>query len=388
LQLLGSVLGELARYDEAEVAFRGAIGIYGDLHGEGYGQLAESENELGLMLLHKGDLDGAEAALRSSLAGVRKLYGAQSNNAWAVESNLFRVLEMKGQFADVLPQRTEMIDQEKKVLGDSRPDSIAFHTNMLGVDYRELGRFDEAVAAFREALAIWAKIQGANTEANSVNPLANLGITLVLQGDYAQAEAALRGALAIQQKHELPSSQWLNATRGELGNLLRLQHRPAEAVHELREAIAAMTAVAAESGSKPNPFLCALQARLAEAELDAGSPADAHVQAVEALALARLALPSGNYRLGMPLFALARAKLALGKPAEAEPLLHEALTLRSPVHPPADPRVLEVDVTLVNSLAAQGKTEQAKELTAQIRPLLDASKSPYADDLRARLAAH
>ena len=387
LQLLGSVLGELARYDDSEAAFRDAIEIYRRLHGNNHSTLGNSYSELGQMLLHKGDLNGAENALRAAFEVADQLYGSESQEAWTSQSNMLRVLEVKGEFADVLPQRLRMREQEQKALAETRPESLAFHANLIGVDYRELGQFDEAVAAFREASSIWAKIQGANTEASSANPLINLGVTLVLQGRYDEAESALRGGMEIEQKYELPSSQWLNLTRGELGNLMRLQHRYPAALRELGEAVAALAAVAGKSGSQQSAILSLLQARLAETQLDAGSLAEAHVTAVEALALARTALPSENYRLGVPLFALARAKLALGRPNEAESLLREALSVRSPPHPVEDPRVLEVKVSLAAALAALGQGAESRALVSEVEAPLKASSSPYATDLRTRLTS-
>jgi len=387
LQLLGSVLGELARYDDSEVAFRNAIEIYRRLHGNAHSTVANTYNELGQMLLHKGDLDGAEDALTAAFEVADQLYGSESQEAWTTQSNVLRVLEVKGEFGKVLPQRLRMREREQHALAETRPESLAFHANLLGVDYRELGQFDQAVAAFREASSIWAKIQGTDTEASSSNPLINLGVTLVLQGRYDDAESALRAGLAIEQKYELPSSQWLNLTRSDLGNLMRLQHRYPEALRELGEAVVALSSVAGNSGSQTGAILSTLQARLAETQLDAGSPAEAHATAVEALALARTALPSGNYRLGTALFALARAKLALGRPDEAEPLLREALSVRSPPHPVDDPRVLEVKVSLAAALAALGRGAESRALVSEVEQPLKASSSPYATDLRTRIAS-
>lgn len=386
LQLLGSVLGELARYDESEIAFREAIKIDSSAHGDRNSKISGNYNELGQMLLHKGDLNGAERALRLALDGVRQIYGPESQPAWTVQSNLLRVLEMQGQFAEVLPQRLRMLEQEQQTQTDTRPESLAFHSNLLGVDYRELGQFDQAEAAFREAIAAWVKIQGSGTKTNSANPQFNLGVTLALQGRYAEAQTALRAALTIQQQHELPASQWLNTTRGEIGNLLRLQHRFPEALRELREAVAALTAASKSPGNGANPILATLQAQLAEAELDAGEFAAAQATATRALELARKTLPPGNFRLGPVLFAAARVELAMASAAHAESWLREALALRSSVYPANDPRTLEVKVALVNALTAQSKTTEAQSWVAEITPLLQASKTPYAADLRERLA--
>jgi serine/threonine-protein kinase len=184
-----------------------------------------------------------------------------------------------------------------------------------------------------------------------------------------------------------PASQYLARIRGELGDLLRLQHRHAAAVREIDAATTKFTAVLNSAGSESNPILPVLQAQLSEAELDAGDPVKAQATATRALASGRSALPPHNYRLGSPLFALARAELALGHATNAESLLREALAVRSPPHPSTDPRVLEVKVALINALEAQHRQDEADDLRAGIEPLLAASKSPYAVDLRARLAA-
>ena len=77
-------------------------------------------------------------------------------------------------------------------------------------------------------------------------------------------------------------------------------------------------------------------------------------------------------------------------------LVHEAyLKLAQPdshhlygrTHPANDLRVLEVKVALVNALAAHYKTDAARTLRAEIESLLKPLSSPYAADLRERLAA-
>jgi serine/threonine-protein kinase len=219
------------------------------------------------------------------------------------------------------------------------------------------------------------------TEESRVGPLGNLAIALQYGGDYAQAEATLRETLAIDRKSYPPDSEWLNQDRGYLGNLLRLRHRNAEALEELRAAIAAVKG----AGRGADPVVALLHAQLAEAELDAGDAAKAQATASRALELARAALPAHNIGLANALFALARAELALEHAAVAEPLLREALAVRSPLAS-HDPRVLEVKVALARAIEARGIGVEAVALRAELEPLLAASGSLYADDLRKRLA--
>ena len=279
-----------------------------------------------------------------------------------------------------------MLEQEKKALGETRPESLAFHTNLIGADYRELGQLDNAAAAFREALAIWAKIQGANTEASSATPLIHLGITLALQGRYDEAESALRGGLAIQQKHELPSSQWLNLPAANWAIYCVCNIVIRKPCANLAKRLRRCRPRPGSPAANPMRFF-------PSSWRDSPRPSWMRVVWQRQMPLlstpwrSRTALPSGNYRLGAPLFALARAKLALGRPNEAEPLLREALSVRNPPHPADDVRVLEVKVSLAAALAALGRNAESRVLINEVGPPLMASSSPYATDLRARLAS-
>jgi serine/threonine-protein kinase len=383
-QLLGTALDELGRYDESGNAFRRAIAIWPTVRGERSTEVAGSYNDLGLMLLHKGDPNGAEAALRKALELCMSLYGPDSDNTRATRSNLLRTVEQQGRFEEALSARLEILEDAKRKVGETRPEVLAFAHNFISGDYRELGRFAESEASLRDALAIWAKVQGSNDENDSATPLTNLGIVLRLQGRYAESEKVLTQALAIQRKHSPKTSQWLNLTRAEYGTTLRLQHRHAEALRELRGASADI----ARTSEVGNPWLAQLDAQLSEAELDAGHVDDAAATATAALQESRKSLPPRNYRLGPVLFALARAQLAQDRAAEAEPLLREALEVRGPPRAADDPRVLEVEVALANALTRLGKADEARTIQQRIEPMLKASASPYAVDLRTRLASH
>ena len=382
-RLLAICLEELARYDESAAAFRESIAINRELHGNLHSSVAYALNDLGLMLMHRGDLAGAETALRDTLAIEAVLHGEQTRSYWTVESNLLRVIELEGRFAEALPARLAMLAKEHATLAETTPETLAFHTNFLGLDYRELGRFEEAEARFREALAMWQTIHGSTTTPDSASALMNLGITLVLQGRYREAESTMQSALAIRSKHEPPGSLPLNQSRGEYGNLLRLSGRAGDAVREQRAAIDAYSAALRAAGNERHPILATLLAQLAESQLDAGDPAAAEASANDAVAMARAVLPANNMRLGTSLFALARTKLALEQDAAALPLLREALAVRSPPYPPGDPRVLEVEVALAGAL---GATDEARTLRSRLVPALAALSTPYAKILRSRLA--
>jgi len=382
LTMLGRSLDELARYDEGQDVLQRAVNVARALHGDVHTSVCNAQSALGLLLGHKGAFAEAEEPLRAAVAAYKQLYGNGHRDTLMAESNLLRVLENQGRFAEALEGRLKLLPATA-ALREERPEQLAFLYNFLANDYRSVGRLEEARQASLDSLAVWAEIQGNNEGWDSADPMRGLAQTLQLQGLYAEAERAYRTALAIQAAREPADSRWLNRDRGYLGDLLRLQHRYAEAVHELRSAAEAVKASPGDS----DPILTGMQSALAEAELDNGDPATAKIIATRALGMGRAALPPGNYRFGTLLFVLARCELALQRPAAALPLLREAVSVRSPLFPADDPRMLEVNVSLAAALAALGKIEESHALMDRVEPLLSASSSPYATDLRARLPA-
>ena len=376
--LLAHALDELSRYAESVDAFGKALALDRRLLGERSAKAGRDLNDLGFALSHKGDYPEAERVLRESLDIKREIYGDAHRETLVARANLIMAQEKQGRYEEGLRARLALLEDEQRVLGKTHRDELARAQNMIGLDDIMLGRAVEAEAALRASVALWRE---AGSEIDGAGPLGNLAFALRMQGRYADAEAALRETIAIETKHYAPSSEWLNQDRGFLGDLLRLQHRNSESLAELREAIAAV----GTSISAADPVLAKLGAQLAEAELDAGSPAQAHETAIGALAAARESLPSGNIGLGQPLYALARAKLALERADEAEPLLREALGVRVPPLRAEDLRVLEVKSALALALSMLHRTDESEALRREIEPALRASATPYAKDLLERL---
>ena len=378
---LGSALTELSRLDESIAALRKAVALARDLHGSVHSSVANALQRLGEVLGYAGDYEGSEKAIREAADIDEKIYGPAHNETLIARGNLYWAIERQGRYEDGLKGRLSMLPLLEK-LARARPETVAAAYTSIGQDYGKLGRFEDAEANLRNALAIWAKLQGSNDEWDSADPMVGLADNLRWDGHYAEAESVLRKAIAIEQKHEPAESGWLNRDRGTLGDLLRQTGHCDQALHELT------AAVQARKNAKPDPNLSVLLAQWSQAQLDAGDAPTALTTAMRSVAMGRSVFRSSHaIGLASPLFALARADLALGHADEAEPLLREALAVRSPPHPAEDPRVLEIKVSLVNALDALGRANEARTQRAQIEPLLVASKSPYAAILRQRLAA-
>ncbi|MGA8277888.1 MAG: tetratricopeptide repeat protein [Rhodanobacteraceae bacterium] len=377
---LGSVLTELSRFDEAITVLRGAADLARGVHGTIHSSVADALQRLGEVLGYAGDYAGSEKAISEAARIDEKIYGPAHNETLIARGNLYWSMERQGRYAEALQGRMSMLPMLEK-LSATRPETVAAAYTSIGQDYAKFGRFDEAEAALRKALDLWATLQGSNGEWDSADPMVGLAEALRWHGRYTEAESVLRKAIAIEQKHEPPESGWLNRDRGTLGDFMRQTGRYDEALRELTDA------VHARSGAKPDPLLSVLLAQLSQAQLDADDPAQALATATRSVAMGRNLFKSRQVGLGTPLFALARAELALGQADRAEPLLREAIAVRSPPNPANDPRVLEIKVSLVNALDALGRSDEARALRNEIEPSLSASASPYAAILVHRLAS-
>jgi len=377
---LGSVLGNAGNYVESEAAFARGIDAWRAVYGENSFHVAHALNELSNMLSDKGDYAGAEHALRQSLQIRLQTVGPLHRDTLVVEHNLLVNVELQGRIAESLDQRLKLIERTLSSPQmhpiDTGPAYVA-----AGKDLRDLGRIGEAQTMFRKAIAAYETGLGKGS-AQSVSALRGLGTSFALEGRYPDAEATLRDALSILLQHDVPTSLGVAAVRADLGHVMRLEHRPAEARTELKQATDAFDR--ADSTDRARALATAERS---EAELDSGDADAAHTTAETALTQARKSLPPKHYLLGMPLFALARSDLALHRDAEAETALREALAVRNPPHPADDPRVLEVEVALIDVLEAEHRSREAHALSAMIDAPLRASHTPYAADLRLRLAA-
>jgi serine/threonine-protein kinase len=376
--LLGWTLGQLDRFEEAEQAFHNGIAGYRGAYGESSYDEGHALNDLGLVLQRKNDLAGAEKAARESVRIRLATVGPDHRATLGAQHNLLVTMELRGHFDEALPEREKLLEHASRP-GLLTPRQLAGHYQVLGVDYAELGRFDEAETALRRSLTLGEQAQGPRNLPDQP-ARRELGVAQTLSGQYDDAERTLRETLAIQLEHDPPTALKVKTLQALLGDLMRLRHRYAEALALLTEATTLSSPL-----KDNNTWWPIALARLSDAQLDTGDATAAAVTAQRALDYAHKAFTPDHYKIGFALYALARADLARGRAAHAEPLLREALKVRSPPHPATHPRVLEVEAALVQALAAQGKHEQAHTLAAEIRPRLQASSTPYAADLLARL---
>jgi eukaryotic-like serine/threonine-protein kinase len=378
--VLGTALGNLARFKASEVAFTQGIDVLRTLHGETSGRLASALDAMSSMFYDEGDFAHAESLIRRVVAIHQAMLGPDHHDTLSARHNLLGDIESQGRYAEALPQRIELLEQSEKSDQLSPMEKAQQHVG-LAIDYRELGRFVESEKEARAALARIVATQGENS-ARSINPMRHVALALAYQGRYDAAEALFRRALAIATARDSATSLVACGLRHDIGRTLRQEHRYAEAVNQLMALTrdACMVGLDERDSWRPQAL-----ADLSQAQLAAGQTGSAYATARQAMHYGDETL-RGNYLQAIPLFALGRAALARGRGAEAEEALRKALQLRRRMHPDSDPRVVEIEVDLVGALLLQGKTDEARALASEARTGLGTSSTSYAAELRDRLA--
>lgn len=186
------------RFNESEADFRAALAIYESRLGRAHGATVSARNNLAVLLLRKGDMQGAEQAFRELLALSEHKYGLGHSQVAGYYQNLGTVIGRQGRFAEALPLHRRAYE----IFSDTLPDHYMTAYPLISIAYAELQIPDAAAAerAAREALNLLG------TSATNVYPIGVAkclaGRSLELQG-FTDEGALLLGE-ARAELAELP----------------------------------------------------------------------------------------------------------------------------------------------------------------------------------------
>ena len=110
---------------------------------EGDDKALVARSVLAYGLEDQGDLDGAEALLRSLLAAQESRGGPGAPDTFAPRNNLAMLLMKRGRLADALAQFDTLSTQVRARLGADHPFAAIFDSNR-GECLAQLGHFDDA----------------------------------------------------------------------------------------------------------------------------------------------------------------------------------------------------------------------------------------------------
>ena len=277
-------------------------------------RVAQTLNDLGVLLRRSGDAAGSVRLLEEALAMRRRLLGEPHKDVAVTLSELGRSLEDLGQADRAEALAREALAMRRAVFGTEHRET-ATTMGALGLRLRQRGDLAGAEALLRDSLAISRRTLG-DSHPNVTSAMSNLALAIFDRGDYDAAEALFREALAIRRRTFGPSHPQLAVTLNNLAYPLREQKRYPEAIAAMDEALAlAIPAQGDDSG---------------------------------AVAL---------YRTN-----LARIYLAKGDASSAEPLLRRSLDVRLRLYGADDWRAATTQSLLGAALTGERRFEEAEAM--------------------------
>jgi tetratricopeptide (TPR) repeat protein len=220
IKLLGLVMDDQGKYDEAIVLHQQAAAGFEQLLGASHPCTLESLSNLGLTLTCLGKYGEAEIMLRKALAGSEKILGVDHYNTLLCMGNLGAVLAAQGKYAEA-----ELLHRQALSGTDRRWVDDCLHTltkmNILAASLKEQkGDVYGKTRRHRRALPSFANMSKVGYRGQEVSRD---------QGEYQDAEDFCRKMLISYRQRLRPDHPMIFTAMNNLGVVLLWQEKFQEA---------------------------------------------------------------------------------------------------------------------------------------------------------------
>ena len=367
LTMMGRTYRRLGVFDRAQDLLEGALVSGRAAFGETHVRVAQTLNDLGVVLGEKGEYARAAQTLEQALAMRRSLLGAQHADVAVTLVELGRVYQDEGANPRAEPLQREALAIRRATLGPEHRETAVSLSDLASV-LRLNGDLDAAETLLRQCLDLNRRTRG-DEHPNTAATLHDLALIAAGRGEFRSAEAGLRDVLARQRQTLGPSHPVTAMTLNNLARVLARLGRYDEAASAMQSALA----IAQPALGASHQLVAIYSINTAAVHLARNQPAAAEALLRDALRVRQLApqvIPSRRRTLREDHWSLAAVKSMLGAAltaqgrfADAEAVLLEAR--RELDTTPA----LDVDVTLnlarlVDLYTSWGKAGTAAEYRA------------------------
>jgi CHAT domain-containing protein/tetratricopeptide (TPR) repeat protein len=367
---LGNLLLERGDYAGARPLYERSLAIREAELGPEHTIVATSLNNLAVVLTRLGDYAGAWSLYERSLAIRENVHGPEHLLVAESLNNLAVLLRMLGDLVAARPLVERSLAIREELLGSEHTD-VATSLNSLASLLRDLGDFAAAQPLYERALAIWVTQLGPEHRHVAAG-LNNLAVLLWELGDLAEARSLYERALAILEAEHGPGHVQVAAVLGNLGNLLSDlgDHAAARQLHERCLAIR-------EKALGPSHTDVALSLHNLGNQLRLlGDSVAARPLHARALAIQEAELGPGHADVARSLNSLGLALCRLGDVAGARPLYERALAILEAALGPEHPNVAASLGNLANLIGSLGDHAEAQPLYERSLAVREATWGP------------
>ncbi len=345
--------------------------------------LAEMLTAIGRVYQRLGLNDKARPLLERALALGRGI-GPEHPRVAQTLNDLGVLLRMKGEAGASVAMLEDAVKIRRRLLGPQHKD-LAVSISELGRSYNSLNQPEPAEAMAREALAMRQSLFG-SAHRETATSMGDLGLLLWQRGDLAGAEPLLRGSADISRKALGDLHPNVSSGLSNLGLVVADRGDYAGAVALFQEALAIRRRALGPS----NPALAVTLNNLAFPLRELQRYDEAIAALDEALALSIPAHGDGSAQVAQYRTNLARVYLAMHDAARAEPLLRQSLEARRKAYAGNDWRTATTISLLGEALTALRRFPEAERLLLEAKAVLKDGPGREGREARAtqsRLAA-
>jgi serine/threonine-protein kinase len=366
-RLRGAVLTALRRYDEAIPELTAVRKLSIARFGADSAQAASASTALGQTLVFNGQYDEASVAYDAASAFYDAHPGPYTQERGTLLGAYADLRNQQSEFAAAERYAREALTVLRALPGERNTSRISEVLLQLGYAQRDQGRWEDAVASFREALALdIARLP--DNHPTTLIARGELGTALGLQGRYDEARellsAAIAGFLLRSDTDPLSMAGLLTS----LGTFERDQQRYADGERHFRDAYGIyMQQLGAE-----HPHTAVLATHLAAALRQRGTFDEAETLLDQATTAYRKAGTEGTPIAAMALLVRGEMRLAQHRPDQAEPLLRKTLSIWEAAFADDDWRLAHARLALGECLLDERRTADALPLLERAAQVLAA----------------
>jgi len=349
--LLGTVIRLQGHYAIGDPLFREAVQNGQGALGENRVPVAHFLSDLGECLYMESQDSEAESLLRQSLA--------LDPNPDAIRGNASNYLSLVLLRKEDLAEAEKLSEQSIEIMRQSEgPDSpsVAISRHNLAAVLREMGNLSAAETAERQNLEFWRRTNPGHSDV--AYALNNLGLILLMKGDWRQAAPFLQEALSIRRKHLGEKHPLVALSIVLLGRELQAKGDYTGAERSFREGLNILR----QTSGPENWNVAKVLSYLSSLQLDRAHYAGAEGYAQQALDMRRKLGGDEHPDVAASLMDIAIAKELSGDAAGAEPLFRQALEIRKKRLPAGHPAIIEAETRLGEGLTAEGKMATAEPI--------------------------
>ncbi len=321
MDTIGEVYMGLGLYDDAAPLLESALASRRQLYGDQHPEVAESLNDLGLLLQAQGDFDAAEPLIRQALTMRRELDGSEHREVAGILNDLATLLRLKGDYEAAEPLYREALAMRRRLLGAEHSEVAETLDELAGLLYYT-GNYEAAEPLYRQALAILREALGEDHPKVAMS-LHDLAVLLSSKGDYEAAEQIHREGLEIKRKLFGAEHPDIAMSLDSLAFVLRMQgdYESSEVLY--RETLAMSRKLLGDEHPRVATSVNNLAAMLrAKGDIEAAEPLFR-----QSLAMYRRLLGEKHTHVAASLTNLAWLLVAKGEYEDATQLIGEALEI-------------------------------------------------------------